>query len=76
MLHAMTLHLLWVLKFRVYSNTPALDLFSKPAVRVSKMVLVGDEGSFNYTTRVSELKLNSLLQYKVEGSTGAHYYLL
>ena len=28
MLHAMTLHLLWVLKFRVYSNTPALDLFS------------------------------------------------
>ena len=29
MLHAITLHLLWVLKFRVYSNAPALDLFSK-----------------------------------------------
>ena len=29
MLHAITLHLLWVLKFRVYSNTPALDLFSE-----------------------------------------------
>ena len=29
MRHAITLHLLWVLKFRVYSNTPALDLFSK-----------------------------------------------
>ena len=31
MRHAITLHLLWVLNFRVYSNTPALDLFSKRA---------------------------------------------
>ena len=38
MLHAITLHLLWVLKFRVYSNAPALDLFSKPKLYVKSLV--------------------------------------